>query len=218
MPQPGFPGENIAAQRGIEKPHRTGRQGAEPEHTVGQDAAHRFSQPEFDGRQCQCGQQKRPLPYRIPSINPFQAAGQVAGIYAFDFRNPDRFAVDRVDLGGNGQIIVADVGQRNIEEIDRLELGGNFGWAIEEGTFPPTATAASSPCWPRCPSRALGPVWAVACWPCCQCCGAVRQARVAGARASRRLLFRRPQPRAAKQRRPAADRSAAAPSAACRRG
>jgi glucose/arabinose dehydrogenase len=73
--------------------------------------------------------------YRIPSSNPFQAAGQVPEIYALGFRNPYRFAVDRPDLGGNGQIIVADVGQNNVEEIDRLQLGGNYGWAIKEGTF-----------------------------------------------------------------------------------
>lgn len=73
--------------------------------------------------------------YRIPASNPFQGAGQVAETYALGFRNPYRFAVDRPDLGGNGQIIVADVGQNNIEEIDRLVLGGNFGWAVKEGTF-----------------------------------------------------------------------------------
>jgi glucose/arabinose dehydrogenase len=73
--------------------------------------------------------------YRIPSSNPFQAAGQVPEIYALGFRNPYRFAVDRPDLGGNGQIIVADVGQNNVEEIDRLQMGGNYGWAIKEGTF-----------------------------------------------------------------------------------
>lgn len=73
--------------------------------------------------------------YRIPNTNPFQAAGQVPEVYAYGFRNPYRFSVDRPDLGGNGQIIVADVGQNNIEEIDRLELGGNYGWAIKEGDF-----------------------------------------------------------------------------------
>lgn len=73
--------------------------------------------------------------YRIPSTNPFNQPGQLAEIYALGFRNPYRFAVDRIDLGGNGQIIVADVGQNTIEEIDRLELGGNYGWAIKEGDF-----------------------------------------------------------------------------------
>lgn len=73
--------------------------------------------------------------YRIPAGNPFQNAGQVAETYALGFRNPYRFSVDRTDLGGNGQIIVADVGQGNIEEINRLQLGGNYGWAIKEGSF-----------------------------------------------------------------------------------
>ncbi len=35
----------------------------------------------------------------------------------------------------NGQLIVADVGQNNIEEIDRVVLGGNYGWAIKEGDY-----------------------------------------------------------------------------------
>ena len=69
--------------------------------------------------------------YRIPATNPFQAAGQVAEIYAYGFRNPYRFSFDRV----TGALIVADVGQRNIEEIDRVILGGNYGWAVKEGDF-----------------------------------------------------------------------------------
>jgi hypothetical protein len=47
------------------------------------------------------------------------------------FRNPYRFAFDRQ----NGQLILADVGQNTIEEIDRVTLGGNYGWAVKEGTF-----------------------------------------------------------------------------------
>jgi glucose/arabinose dehydrogenase len=73
--------------------------------------------------------------YRIPVGNPFQAAGQVPEIYALGLRNPYRFSMDRPDLGGNGQIIIADVGQNTIEEIDRLQLGANFGWGIKEGDF-----------------------------------------------------------------------------------
>jgi hypothetical protein len=69
--------------------------------------------------------------YRIPTGNPFQGAGQVKEIYAYGFRNPYRFAFDTA----NGQAIVADVGQNTVEEIDRLQLAGNFGWAQKEGTF-----------------------------------------------------------------------------------
>ena len=73
--------------------------------------------------------------YRIPTSNPFQGSGQVAETFAYGFRNPYRFAFDRTDLGGTGDLIAADVGQRNIEEIDRVVLGGNYGWAIKEGEF-----------------------------------------------------------------------------------
>ena len=69
--------------------------------------------------------------YRIPTTNPFQGAGQVPEIYAYGFRNPYRFSFDRL----NGQLIVADVGQNTVEEIDRVTLGGNFGWALKEGDF-----------------------------------------------------------------------------------
>jgi hypothetical protein len=30
---------------------------------------------------------------------------------------------------------MADVGQNNIEEINRVTLGGNYGWAVKEGTY-----------------------------------------------------------------------------------
>lgn len=69
--------------------------------------------------------------YRIPASNPFQGAGQVPEIYAYGFRNPYRFSFDRL----NGDLIVADVGQNTVEEIDRVTLGGNFGWAVKEGDF-----------------------------------------------------------------------------------
>ena len=69
--------------------------------------------------------------YRIPDSNPFNGAGEVREIYAYGFRNPYRFAFDTL----NGELILADVGQNNIEEIDRVVSGGNYGWAIKEGTF-----------------------------------------------------------------------------------
>ena len=69
--------------------------------------------------------------YRIPTTNPFQAAGHVREIYAYGLRNPYRFCFD----SGSGQLIVADVGQNNVEEIDRVVLGGNFGWPVKEGEF-----------------------------------------------------------------------------------
>jgi len=69
--------------------------------------------------------------YRIPASNPFQGPGQVPEIYAYGLRNPYRFAFDRA----NGDLIQGDVGQNNIEEIDRIVKGGNYGWAVKEGDF-----------------------------------------------------------------------------------
>lgn len=69
--------------------------------------------------------------YRIPATNPFQGAGEVPEIYAYGLRNPYRFSFD----GPTGDLILADVGQNNIEEIDRIVIGGNFGWAVKEGDF-----------------------------------------------------------------------------------
>jgi len=69
--------------------------------------------------------------YRIPTSNPFQGAGQVPEIYAYGLRNPYRFAFDRV----TGDLIEGDVGQNNVEEINRIVMGGNFGWAVKEGDF-----------------------------------------------------------------------------------
>ena len=69
--------------------------------------------------------------YRIPTTNPFQGVGQVPEIYAYGLRNPYRFAFDPV----TGDLIEGDVGQNNVEEINRIVIGGNFGWAIKEGDF-----------------------------------------------------------------------------------
>ena len=69
--------------------------------------------------------------YRIPTTNPFQGVGQVPEIYAYGFRNPYRFSFDRL----SGDLIVGDVGQGTVEEIDRVILGGNYGWAVKEGDF-----------------------------------------------------------------------------------
>ena len=69
--------------------------------------------------------------YRIPTSNPFQGPNQVPEIYALGLRNPYRFCFDPV----TGDLIEADVGQNNIEEINRIVCGGNYGWAIKEGGF-----------------------------------------------------------------------------------
>ena len=72
--------------------------------------------------------------YRLPKTNPFSGGGDKNGvdeIYAFGFRNPYRFSFDSL----TGDLILADVGQGNIEEIDIVTSGGNYGWNLKEGSF-----------------------------------------------------------------------------------
>jgi glucose/arabinose dehydrogenase len=69
--------------------------------------------------------------YAIPPTNPFVGQEGLDEIFASGFRNPFRMSFDR----GTGQLIVADVGQNDIEEVDVVTVGGNFGWPLKEGSF-----------------------------------------------------------------------------------
>jgi len=68
--------------------------------------------------------------YGIPPDNPFVGKPGADEIFAYGFRNPFRMSFDSF-----GRLIVGDVGQNNIEEVDVVTPGGNYGWRIKEGTF-----------------------------------------------------------------------------------
>jgi len=76
--------------------------------------------------------------YTIPPDNPFAGnpqcgptsnAADCPEIYAWGFRNPWRWTFD----DATGQLWLADVGQDRYEEINLVELGGNYGWRCREG-------------------------------------------------------------------------------------
>ena len=55
-------------------------------------------------------------------------------IYAYGLRNPWRASFDN-GPGGTNRMFIADVGQGDVEEINLLSPGANYGWRIKEGTF-----------------------------------------------------------------------------------
>ncbi len=72
------------------------------------------------------------LAYAIPPDNPFLGALGADEIYAYGMRNPYKFSFDD-GPGGDGTLLLADVGQNLFEEVDIVEKGGNYGWVIREG-------------------------------------------------------------------------------------
>ncbi len=69
--------------------------------------------------------------YGIPADNPFVSSGAPDEIWAYGFRNAFRMSFDQ----RTGELYAADVGQNDIEEVNLVVAGGNYGWPVKEGTF-----------------------------------------------------------------------------------
>jgi glucose/arabinose dehydrogenase len=70
--------------------------------------------------------------YGIPADNPFVSQpGFSEETFAYGFRNPFRFSFDME----TGDLYAGEVGQDDIEEVDVVVAGGNYGWNIKEGSF-----------------------------------------------------------------------------------
>lgn len=73
--------------------------------------------------------------YGIPADNPFVSNPDpetLAEIWAYGFRNPHRLAWDPAN---DFRMIATDIGEANIEEINIIERGGDYGWPDREGNF-----------------------------------------------------------------------------------
>lgn len=85
-------------------------------------------------------------PYGIPPTNPYAGATPGADeIWAIGLRNPWKFSFNRL----NGDLWIADVGQDQIEEINKVSstaAGLNYGWRCYEGNaaYNTTGCAAMS--------------------------------------------------------------------------
>jgi glucose/arabinose dehydrogenase len=70
--------------------------------------------------------------YAIPSDNPFVGNNDyLPEIWAMGMRNPWRCSFDKENPA---YFFCGDVGQNNMEEIDLIVKGGNYGWRKWEGT------------------------------------------------------------------------------------
>ncbi|MEX0332223.1 MAG: sorbosone dehydrogenase family protein [Puniceicoccaceae bacterium] len=70
--------------------------------------------------------------YGVPADNPFVGTpGAVEEILAYGFRNPHRIAWNKQ----TGDMLLVDIGERQIEEINLIEPGKNYGWPYREGPF-----------------------------------------------------------------------------------
>tara|TARA_R110002073_G_scaffold72537_1_gene177240 strand:+ start:218123 stop:220660 length:2538 start_codon:yes stop_codon:yes gene_type:complete len=68
--------------------------------------------------------------YEIPSDNPFVGVAGLDEIFAYGIRNTWKFSFDN----STGRLWGADVGQGDIEEINLIKNGNNYGWGKFEGS------------------------------------------------------------------------------------
>jgi hypothetical protein len=72
--------------------------------------------------------------YTIPMANKFAADGDpktLGEIYAYGFRNAHRLSWDMSD----GTMFASDIGMSNVEEINIVRNGENYGWMKREGIW-----------------------------------------------------------------------------------
>lgn len=72
--------------------------------------------------------------YGIPGDNPaYNEETPLKEIWAYGFRNPHRMHFEQ--RGEEVLLFTGDIGELNIEEVNIVQKGGNYGWDKREGTF-----------------------------------------------------------------------------------
>ncbi len=73
--------------------------------------------------------------YTVPAANPFVGSTMmIPEVYSLGHRNPHHLA-----FANDGTLIVAEAGRDNIDEVNVIQPGANYGWPAREGTLVHTA-------------------------------------------------------------------------------
>jgi hypothetical protein len=71
------------------------------------------------------------LPYSIPADNPFvHDDTMISEAYSIGHRNPHTLCFTR-----DGTLLVGEVGRDNVDEVNLIENGANYGWPDREGMY-----------------------------------------------------------------------------------
>jgi len=69
--------------------------------------------------------------YTVPADNPFNADASLPNeVYSYGHRNPHHLA-----FSAAGHLLATDAGRDNIDEINLVQRGNNYGWALREGAY-----------------------------------------------------------------------------------
>lgn len=82
--------------------------------------------------------------FGIPPTNPFVGrSGVLPEIYAYGFRDPHRFSWDPA---APHRMFLGHIGEHNVEAVDEVQAGDNFGWSVREGPFMLIKSATQGDC------------------------------------------------------------------------
>ncbi len=92
--------------------------------------------------------------FGVPGDNPFAGVpGAAEETFAYGLRDPQTFSFAQTSSGAV-EIVVAEIGFEEIEEVDISRGGENFGWDAREGTLP----VHPDPARPQTPIDPTGPL------------------------------------------------------------